>query len=55
MTLTEEDLVTDIVLANRYPKNQAVELVETLLEIVNSKLAGGEDVLISGFGGNLCR
>jgi len=36
--------------ANGYPRNQAIELIETLLELIKSKLAAGEDVLISGFG-----
>ena len=49
-TLTKEDLVTAIAAANGYPRNQAVELVETILELIKSKLAAGEDVLISGFG-----
>ena len=29
---------------------KTIEIVETLLEIIKSKLASGEDVLISGFG-----
>jgi integration host factor subunit alpha len=49
-TLTKEDLATAIAAANEYPRNQAVELVETLLELIKSKLSSGEDVLISGFG-----
>ena len=49
-TLTKEDLVTATAEANGYPRIQAVELVETLLELIKSKLASGEDVLISGFG-----
>ena len=32
------------------PKKECVEMVETLLEIIKSSLASGEDVLISGFG-----
>jgi len=50
MTLTKEDLVTAIEEANGYPRNRSVELVETLLELIKSKLSSGEDVLISGFG-----
>jgi integration host factor subunit alpha len=50
MTLTKEDLVTAIAAENGYPRNRSVELVETLLELIKSKLASGEDVLISGFG-----
>jgi len=29
---------------------RSIEIVETLLEIIKSKLASGEDVLVSGFG-----
>ena len=49
-TLTKEDLLTAISEANGYPRNRSVELVEILLELIMSKLASGEDVLISGFG-----
>jgi integration host factor subunit alpha len=50
MTLTKEELVNAIAEANGYPRNRSVELVEILLELIKSKLAAGEDVLISGFG-----
>jgi integration host factor subunit alpha len=50
MTLTKEHLVSAVAEANGYPRNQAVELVETLIELIKSKLVSGEDVLISGFG-----
>jgi hypothetical protein len=33
-------------IGNLYPKNQAVELVETLLELIKTELVFGEDVLI---------
>ena len=32
------------------PKKDCIELVETLLEIIKSSLASGDDVMISGFG-----
>jgi integration host factor subunit alpha len=50
MTLTKEELVNAIAEANGYPRKRSVELIETLLEIIKSKLGSGEDVLISGFG-----
>jgi len=50
MTLTKEHLISDVAEANGYPRVQSVELVETLLELIKSKLVSGEDVLISGFG-----
>ena len=50
MTLTKDHLVSALTEANGYPRNQAADLVETLLELIKSELASGEDVLISGFG-----
>jgi integration host factor subunit alpha len=50
MTLTKDALINEVAKENGYPRNQSVELVETLLEIIKSKLVSGEDVLISGFG-----
>ena len=50
MALTKEHLISAVAEANGYPRVQSVELVETLLEIIKSKLASGGDVLISGFG-----
>ena len=50
MTLTKNDLVKALAKENGYPVNQTIEIVETLLEIIKSRLASGEDVLISGFG-----
>jgi integration host factor subunit alpha len=50
MTLTKEDIVKSLVKENGFEKKRSLEIVETLLEIVKSKLASGEDVLISGFG-----
>ena len=32
------------------PKKECIEMVETLLEIIKSTIASGEDLLISGFG-----
>jgi integration host factor subunit alpha len=50
MTHTKDHLVSALAEANGYPRNQTVELVENLLELIKSKLASGEDVLIRGFG-----
>jgi len=50
MTLTKDALVNEVAQANGYPRNKSVELIETLLELIKSKLVSGEDVLISGFG-----
>ena len=50
MALTKEHLISLVAEANGYHRIQSVELVDTLLEIIKSKLVSGEDVLISGFG-----
>ena len=50
MTLTKNDLVKALAKENGYPVNHIIEIVETLLEIIKSRLSSGEDVLISGFG-----
>jgi integration host factor subunit alpha len=50
MTLTKNDLVKTLAKENGYPVNQTIEIIETLLEVIKSKLASGEDVLVSGFG-----
>ena len=50
MALTKVQIVESIQNQTGFPKNRSLELVETLLEIIKSKLASGDDVLISGFG-----
>ena len=50
MTLTKAQIVKAIAVQNGYTKNQAFELVETMLEIIKGTLESSEDVLISGFG-----
>lgn len=50
MALTKDDIVKALAKQNGYLLNQSVELIETLIELIKSNLASGEDVLISGFG-----
>jgi integration host factor subunit alpha len=50
MTLTKVQIVESIHNEIGIPKNKSTEIVETLLEIIKSSLASGEDVLISNFG-----
>jgi len=50
MTLTKDLLANAITEENVFQKKRSIEVVETLLEIIKSKLASGEDVMISGFG-----
>ena len=53
MTLTKSHLVESIAQQNGFTRKKSNETVETILEIIKSTLASGEDVLISGFG-KLC-
>ncbi len=50
MTTTKSDLVNAVAEANGFPQNKSAEIVETLIDLIKTKLASGEDVLISGFG-----
>ena len=50
MTATKSDLIHTVAEANGIPQNKSVEIVETLIDLIKTKLAAGEDVLISGFG-----
>jgi integration host factor subunit alpha len=50
MSLTKDDIVRALAKENGYQINQSVELIETLLDLIKSNLASGEDVLVSGFG-----
>jgi len=48
--LTKATIVESVQNQLGLPKKECVEMVETLLEIIKSKLASGADVLISRFG-----
>ena len=50
MALTKKDFVEQVYSELGFPKNQCVEIVESLLEIIKSSLESGDDVLVSGFG-----
>ena len=50
MTLTKIQIVESIHNQIGLPKNKSTDIVETLLEIIKSTLASGEDVMISNFG-----
>ncbi|MFC1815711.1 integration host factor subunit alpha [Thermodesulfobacteriota bacterium] len=50
MTLTKSQIISEISTSTGFTKNKSIDTVETLLEIIKSTLASGEDVLISGFG-----
>ena len=50
MTLTKQTIIEKISTQNNQSPSQAKDTVETLLEIMKSTLAFGEDIMISGFG-----
>lgn len=49
MALTKNDIAEKISRIG-FNKKKSVDIVETLLSIIKSQLAEGDDVLISGFG-----
>jgi integration host factor subunit alpha len=50
MTLTKAKIVEAVAEQIGYTKNQSVNTIETLLELIKRSLESGEDVLVSGFG-----
>lgn len=50
MALTKTDIVEQIQQQFSISGDKAKEITESLLEIIKSNLASGDDVLISGFG-----
>ena len=50
MALTKSHLIDAIAEQNGFTRKKSTETVEIILEIIKSKLASGEDILISGFG-----
>ena len=50
MTLTKANIVDAVAEQIGHTKNQSVNTIETLLELIKRSLESGEDVLVSGFG-----
>ena len=50
MSLNKAAIVEQVYSELGLPKKDAVDIIESLLEIIKSSLATGEDVLVSGFG-----
>jgi integration host factor subunit alpha len=50
MTLTKERIIESIYNNCGYSKDRSIKISESLVEIVQSTLESGEDVLLSGFG-----
>ena len=50
MVMTKYTVVEKLQSDLGFPKKQALETVESLLEIIKATLESGEDLLVSGFG-----
>ena len=50
MALTKAKIIDSIAKGNGFTKSKSSETVETILELIKSSPASGEDVLISGLG-----
>ncbi|OPL15150.1 MAG: hypothetical protein AVO39_01745 [delta proteobacterium MLS_D] len=50
MALTKAEIVKNLHFNSSYSLERCAELVESVFDIVKGELAGGEPVLISGFG-----
>ena len=50
MALTKADIINAVQTEIGFTRNRSIDLVESLLELIKSKLESGEDVLVSGFG-----
>ena len=50
MALTKAHLIDAIAEQIGFTRKESTETIETILEIIKSTLASGDDVLVSGFG-----
>ena len=50
MALTKHGIAERLQSELGFPRNQSVEIVESLLELIKSTLESGDDLLVSGFG-----
>ncbi len=50
MTCTKTTITEKIIEEQNFNPSEAKEVIETMLEIMKSTLAYGEDIMISGFG-----
>jgi len=50
LALTKQTIIEKISEKNNQTSSEAKDTLETLLEIMKSTLASGEDIMISGFG-----
>ena len=50
MTLTKDHIVGSLQRRSGFSRFESSRIVESVLELIKASLAGGDDVLISGFG-----
>jgi len=50
MALTKHGIAERLQSELGFPRNQSIEIVESLLELMKSTLESGDDLLVSGFG-----
>jgi len=50
MALTKNDMISKLTEQTELDQKKATDSVESIIEIIKSTLASGEDVLVSGFG-----
>jgi len=50
MTLTKAHIIEAVRNQLDFPKNDCIEVVEKLLDIIKKTLESGEDIMVSGFG-----
>ena len=50
MTLTKAHIIEAVREQLDFPKNDCIEVVQKLLDIIKTTLENGEDIMVSGFG-----
>ena len=50
MTITKAHIIEAVREQLDFPKNDCIEVVEKLLDIIKTTLENGEDIMVSGFG-----
>ena len=50
MTLTKAHIIEAVREQLDFPKNDCIEVVQKLLDIIKKTLENGEDIMVSGFG-----
>jgi integration host factor subunit alpha len=50
MTFTKAEVVESVMAETGFTRKIALEIVESLLEVIKRSLESGDDVLVSGFG-----